>query len=102
MTCCNLKYSQDFPQKPFLKKTVLLLGKVKHRLGKVFHKNSGGLGDEEWCAAFKGASWVGPVMCILDLHDFGQLYIAIINIFVKPDQIKMMFVLCSRVLVVTR
>lgn len=93
-----------FPKSLFLKKntTVLLLGKVKHRLGKISDKNSRGLGDEERCTAFKGASWVGPVTCTLNLHDFGQLYIALINIFVKPDQIKMMFVLCMRVLVVAR
>lgn len=97
-------FTQFSPKAFFLKKntTVLLLGKVKHRLGKISDKNSRGLGDEKRCAAFKGASWVGPVTCTLNLHDFGQLYIALINIFVKPDQIKMMFVLCMRVLVVAR
>jgi len=45
---------------------------------------------------------VDPVTCSVDVRDFGQLYSATINVFLKPDRNKMMFVLCVTGLVVTR
>lgn len=56
-------------------KTVLVLEKVKHRLGRIFGINSRGLGDEECHVAYNGAldqlvlyscgkAWSNPFLCL--------------------------------------